>query len=99
MGRCREGVHSLAHLRRTPPTAAAAYYLLLTYPFRTCYLLTTTGLFQLQQKRVSEAAAPVNAAAAALRFANAERRALHICKCENDVQAGCDPACERAITL
>lgn len=48
---------------------------------------------------MSEAAAPVNAAAAALRFANAERRALHICKCENDVQAGCDPACERAITL
>lgn len=63
------------------------------------FLLALTGLFQPQQKRVSEAAAPVNAAAAARRFANAERRALHICKCENDVQAGCDPACERAITL
>jgi hypothetical protein len=87
--------HSPAHLRRPLlPTAAAAYYLPLTLD-----LLLTTGLFQPQQKRVSEAAAPVNAAAAARRFANAERRALHICKCENDVQAGCDPACERASTL
>ena len=63
------------------------------------FLLALTGLFQPTQRRVSEAAAPVNAAAAALRFANAERRALHICQCENGVQAGCDPACERATGL
>ena len=31
-----------------------------------------------------------------LRFANAERRALHLCACQNDAQEGCDPTCTSA---
>ena len=64
---------------------------------RTLFHVHPPGLFQRgEAKRVGEAAAPVNVAAAAVRFANAERRAMHVCVCENDVQVGCDPACDSA---
>ena len=42
------------------------------------FLLALTGLFQRgEARRVSQTAAPVNVAAAAVRFANAEVRDLH----------------------
>ena len=78
---------------RTPPHAPAWWL----QGLRTLFHVHPLGLFQRgEAKRVGEAAAPVNVAAAAVRFANAERRAMHVCVCENDVQVGCDPACDSA---
>jgi len=47
------------------------------------FLLALLGLFRLPDEGL-------------LRFANAERRALHLCACQNDAQEGCDPTCTSA---
>jgi len=60
------------------------------------FLLALLGLFEattLVRDESGRLVEPVNVSEAGARFANAERRAMHICVCQNDAQAGCDPTC------